>query len=454
MKSPVWQYRSGVPGIAWPAIPGSDAASLLALQFQLERSQWLTPDELEALQYLQLGTLLRHAHGTVPYYRERWRGTYDPAEPVTPEALARLPILTRSDVQSSFEALKSTAFPPAHGSVSESRTSGSTGRPVRLLTTRLVQMVWQTIVLREHRWFQRDLAGKLAAIRHGVAEGEADGWGPATNAVVRTGGSATLPIQTDVDTQLGWLERQQPDYLLSYPSNIGELARRAIARSIRMPRLREVRTMGEVLPAEVRALCQQAWGVPVVDSYSSQEVGYLALQCPEHDHYHVQSEAVLVEVLDGEGRPCAPGTTGRVVVTSLHNFATPLVRYEIGDYAEAGPPCSCGRGLPVLTRVLGRVRNMLVLANGARHWPAFGSAGLADLAPILQQQLVQKDFDTLEVRLVTARPLAPAEEESLRRYIQARLPASFSIRFSYCDSIGRSAGGKFEDFLSEIGAAR
>jgi phenylacetate-CoA ligase len=446
--------RSAVPGIAWPAIPGPEAAVLLALQFQLEHSQWLAPERLREVQFRQLGVLLNHAYETVPYYRERWRGVYDPARPLTPEVFSRLPLLTRSELQTRFEALKSTGVPAAHGPVAESRTSGSTGMPVRVLKTALVQLFWQASVLREHQWFKRDLTGKLASIRQGVVEGEADGWGPATDVVARTGPSATLPISADVDAQLKWLERQQPDYLLTYPSNLAELLKSSAALGFRPARLREARTFGEILTSETRALCRETWGVPVADAYTSVETGYLALQCPQQEHYHVLSESVLLEVLDEKGAPCRPGEVGRVVVTPLHNYAMPLVRYEIGDYAEAGEPCRCGRGLPVLVKILGRSRNMLALADGTRYWPAFGSAGLAELAPILQQQLVQKDFHTLEARLVTARPLAPAEEESLRRHIQARLPAPFAIRFSYCDAIGRSNGGKFEDFVCELRAPR
>lgn len=450
MTIPDWEYRSAMPGSHWPAIPGAQGAQLLALLFQLERSQWLEPEQLRELQFRQLDALLRHACSTVPYYRESWRGLYDPGEPLTPERYSRLPLLTRSELQANFDALKSTGIPSAHGPVAESRTSGSTGQPVRVLKTGLVQLFWQAIVLREHLWFGRDLNGKLASIRQGVTEGEADGWGPATDAVARTGRSATLPIRTDVDTQLQWLERQQPDYLLTYPSNLAELVKSSAERGIRFPRLREVRTFGELLPPETRELCWQAWGVRVADAYSSDEAGYIALQCPEHEHYHVQSESVLLEILDEQGSPCAPGEVGRVVLTPLHNFAMPLVRYEIGDYAEAGAPCGCGRGLPVLLHIAGRVRNMLVLANGARYWPTFGSASLSGLAPILQQQLVQKSFDTIEARLVTARPLTAAEEERLRRHMQSFLPAPFAIRISYCSAIGRSAGGKFEDFLSEV----
>lgn len=453
MNDTVSLIRSSVSGVAWPALPTAEGATALALQFQLERSQRLAPERLRELQFRQLEALLRHAWETVPWYRASWRERYDPRQPLTPEIFSQLPILTRSELQANFDVLKSTRIPAAHGPVAESRTSGSTGRPVRVLKTGLVQLMWQAIVLREHRWFKRDLTGKLAAIRQGVKEAEADGWGPATDVLTRAGRSATLPISTDVEAQLAWLERQQPDYLLSYPSNLAELARRSLARGIRFPRLREVRSFGEILTPDVRELCRQAWNVPVTDAYSSDEAGYMALQCPGHEHYHVQSENVLVEILDERGAPCGPGEAGRVVVTPLHNFALPLIRYELGDYAEVGPLCACGRGLPVLSRVAGRVRNMLVLADGRRYWPAFGSAGLAEIAPILQQQLVQKSFDAIEARLVTARPLTSAEEESLRRHVQARLPAPFEIRFSYCDDLGRSAGGKFEDFVSEVVAS-
>src|SRR5215510_10900500 len=99
----------------------------------------------------------------------------------------------------------------------------------------------------------------------------------------------------------------------------------------------------------------------------------MALQCPDHEHYHVQTECILLEVLDTHGGPCAPGRAGLVVATPRHAFAMPLVRYVVGDYAEVGPPCPCGRGLPVLARIMGRTRNRLVLETGESYWPSFGT---------------------------------------------------------------------------------
>ena len=137
-------------------------------------------------------------------------------------------------------------------------------------------------------------------------------------------------------------------------------------------------------------------------------------------------------------------------MTPFFNYATPLIRYELGDYAEVGEPCPCGRTLPVLKRILGRTRNTLVLPDGRRFWPHFGSRALRKLAPIVQHQYVQTEANVIEARLVTERPLTPAEEEALRASILGNLPIPYDIKFAYYDEIPRSAGGKYEDFISAV----
>jgi phenylacetate-CoA ligase len=386
----------------------------------------------------------------VPYYRERWRGRYDPERPLTPARIAELPLLTRRELQDHYAALGSTRVPSEHGMPGEARTSGSTGAPVRFLRTPLCAAIWNAITLRDHDWHARDLGRKLAVIRQGAERSEAASWGPATAGVVGTGPAVMLPIQASVAEQLAWLEEQRPAYVLTYPSNVVELARASLARGLRLPGLLGVRTLGEALSEEVREACREAWGVEVTDVYSAEEVGYIALQCPEHAHYHVQCEGVWVEVLDAQGRPCAPGEVGRLVVTSLHNYATPLVRYEIGDYAEVGEPCACGRGLPVLRRVLGRVRNMLVTATGERYWPTFGMRKASELAPIREIQFVQTAYDLVEARLVAAAPLTAEQDAALRAIILSRLPARFRVEIVHCERIARAASGKFEDFVCEV----
>lgn len=442
------EVRSVVSGIGWPGIGSDPAAHLQGLLFQMDRSQWLPEERLRERQLGQLKLLLRHAKSTVPHYAATLRDL--DIDGLGWELFQALPLLTRKVLQSGFDSLRSSAIPPGHGAVVQGQSSGSTGTPVRFLQTAVTQLFWNALTLREHLWQVRDFTGKLAAIRVKMKEGRWPDWGLPAAALFRTGPGATLNVNTDIKKQLDWLQQENPDYLITHASNLHALAELSLKQGVRLPRLRQARTYSEALRPDLRETLRAAWGVEIADGYSSEEAGYIALQCPLFEHYHVQSENLLVEILDEAGRPCAPGETGRVVITTLHNFAMPLIRYELGDYAEAGGPCGCGRGLPVLTRILGRQRNMLVLPDGRRHWPSFPSAMWLSVAPIEQFQVVQIDPGCLEVAYVVGRTLTDVEMQRLEEAFSEKLGYRFAIRWSRVESIARGAGGKHEDFVSRL----
>lgn len=452
--------RSAVFGIVWPAFPpaASKAALRRALLAQIEATQWWPAETLRAWQLRQAGRLLDHAARSVPFYRARLAAAgHRAGRTPTPELWARLPILTRAEVQAAGAALHAGRLPRGHAPTAAISTSGSTGRPLTALTTPVTRQLWLLFTLRDHLWQRRDFRGKFAVIRSlpdgkGLYPAGARGrsWGPALAGLYRSGPSAALSVLAATEEQAAWLRRENPDYLLCYPSALAELASRFRARGDAPPRLKQVATFAEALPPDLRAACRAAFGVELKDMYSAQELGYLALQCPDHAHYHVQDEAVLLEVLRDDGTPCAPGEVGRVVATPLHNFAMPLVRYEIGDLAERGAACPCGRGLGVLTRILGRTRNLLTLPDGRRLWPRLSEARYVEIPALKQYQLVQKTTARLEMRVVADPPFTAADEARLRDIVLARIGHPFEIVFSYPESIPRGPGGKYEDFKSEL----
>lgn len=442
--------------MAWPGLPAGRGALMLALQFQLEQTQWWPPGRLRQHQFRQLGLLLQHAHGTMPFYRARleaagFRSGMDLAD----GWFSALPVLTRAEVHAQGAALHSRNIPAGHTPVTQGQTSGSTGTPVTFLTTPVTQLFWQAFNLREHLWHRRDLGLKLATIRpdRGVQGDQGvtvPYWSAAIAEVYPNGPSAILHSSNPIDRQIEWLIGQDPDYLLTLGSNLLELAREMRRRGVRLGRLREARTFGDALRPEARAECAALLGVNLVDMYTSQEAGYLALQCPASGHYHVQSENAIVEILDGGGRPCAPGEIGRVVVTPLHNLAMPLIRYEIGDYAESGAPCPCGRGLPVIRRVLGRERNLAVAPDGRKFFPSFAAETWAHIAPIRQIQLVQKSPSRIEVRVAAQRRLGAGEERDVADALRESLGHPFELAFVYLEVIPRAPSGKYEDFICEV----
>jgi len=452
-------FRSILPDTVWPAIAGPRAASLLALQYQLERSEWFPPEQLRQEQFRQLQNVIRHAGASVPYYGKLFaEHGIDANAPLDDAQWSKLPLLSRVDIQQAGDTLISTAIPKSHGEMTSLSTSGSTGMPVTIKGTALTQLFWLALTLRDHLWSGMDPAKKFGAVRFmkkGGAEfpGERHkGWGGAADPVFVTGPSFVLNIMTPVEKQIEWLQQTRPDYLLTYPSNLMALLTHCRHNKVAIPPLQLVETFGEILPPGVRDATKEAWAVRVVDMYSTNEVGYVALQCPEHEHYHVQSENLLVEVIDEGGRPCAPGQTGRVIVSTLHNFAMPLLRYALGDFATVGKPCPCGRGLPVLTNIVGRVRNMMTLPSGDQIWPTFGASKIGDVVPIRQFQLVQKTLTELEFHVVPQRSFTSDDEAKMRALITRELGPGFQIAITYHEAIARGPGGKYEDFRSELPA--
>jgi phenylacetate-CoA ligase len=444
--------------IQWPAIPSPYSARLQAVLFQLEQTQWWPAEQLVEQQFRQIRQVVAHTYETVPFYRQRFDAQgMSPAGVCTPENWTQLPLLTRRDIQTAGASLHSSRVPKGHGTVGSTMTSGSTAQPVVVQTTEMTAFFWRALTLRDHFWHRRDFSQSFAAIRqmgrgeaappHGATAGN---WGSATAATIPTGPAHLLNIQSTLEEQVAWLCAVDPHYVLSYPSVLLAIAQLLESRGEKLTNLREIRTFGEILEPECRAICQRVFRCKIVDMYSSQEVGYIALQCPEHDHYHLQSESLLVEVVDDAGRPCGPGQVGRVLVTTLHNFAMPLLRYDIGDYAEVGNACACGRNLPVVSRILGRQRNLLVLPNGDRRWPLFGEGDRPEELPAYYQfQVVQRTREDIQINVVRDGPYTEAEEAIIQRYFQQTLGYPFRIALQYVPAIPRSKSGKFEDFISQ-----
>ena len=205
--------------------------------------------------------------------------------------------------------------------------------------------------------------------------------------------------------------------------------------------------------ADLARVVHDAWRVPLQDSYSADETATMALSCPAGDGLHVQEECVRLELLADDGRPCAPGEVGRVVVSTLHNFAMPLLRYAIGDHAEAGERCGCGRGLARIRRIAGRTRNLMHLPGGGRRWPRLPGRLWQPREVVHQLQVAQLALDALEVRLVASRPLTEAECRPLLAGLRESLHWPHAIRIVYREALTVGADRKFEDFVNEMPAA-
>ena len=431
-------------------------SAILRLLKHMDETERLPPSKLAVRQLRRIEKLLIHARRTTPCYRRRLAplGRIKPGT-LTMRALQRIPVLTRTDVQGYGSDVFSTYVAKSEGRPIDVITSGSTGRPIKVKATRVMGLFLAAQNIRYHRWHGRNFDGTVACIRNlsGALARQAHSgrgaiWAPRG---FGTGQIHFFDITRPIVDQFAWLTERDPSYLLTFPSNLKALLDHSSGTSVKPSRLQQAATMSETLPPGLRNYCERVWGVTVTDAYSAEEVDMIAIQCPDYPHYHVQAERLLVEVLDDNDRACGPGGIGRVIITDMYNYASPLIRYEIGDYAEVGGPCPCGRSLPVLKRIVGRSRNMLTLPSGDKIWPSFPEDKMTAVAPVRQFQVVQRDLTHFIAKIAVARPLSYAEEKGLRDYFVACLRNPFALELEYTDEIPRQANGKFEDFISTVG---
>lgn len=450
-------WRSDIAGLVWPPVVDGLGAIVAAYGARLAETQWLPAAEIAALQRAQLAQLAAHCAAHSPGFRARLAAAGLTADDLAaPGGLARLAPLTRRMLQDG-NGQTCAHVPEAHLPLGESATSGSTGEPVVVRRTSLNQLDWMAMTVRDHLWQRRDPAAALvsSSAKHAVAERQ-DDWGAPLALLYHTGPLLVVPATLDVAALLRTVREFAPGCLVIYPGLLAALLDLVAADGQGLPGLHHLRCIGETVSPALRDAARTVLGLAVEDAYSSQECGYIALQCPDSADpdrpvYHVMAETHLVEVVDSAGEPCAPGQIGRVLITDLHNFATPLIRYDISDYAEAAAPCGCGRGLPTIGRIVGRERNLIRHADGTRHWPLVGFAGFRAVAPVRQYQLVQHALDGIEVRLVVDRPLDGGEEQALGAVISAALGAEFALTYRYYpDRIPTGPNGKFDEFLCQL----
>ncbi|TDI29998.1 MAG: phenylacetate--CoA ligase family protein [Acidobacteria bacterium] len=333
----------------------------------LEDEQWLPAVEMARLQESRLLAILTGAMASVPYYRQRLADRFGPGNPLDlPRDFSSWPILTRAELAAARDSLVSTATPP--DATIWNHTGGSTGEPVSFLQEHHYRVVNLAATARHDRWAGWDFGRPTALL-----------WGADRDLAATAGWRRRFETrwwrrQVEMDAFevsaesmavfSRRLRRLRPRVLRGYASALDLFARHVMDHEQSFPALTGIISCAETLSSAMRRRLETVFQCKVFDRYGSREFGLIASQCREGS-YHVNSRGVYVEILNG-GKPAAPGQVGKVIVTGLVARAMPLVRYDTGDVAEAAADgaCACGRGLPMVGRVHGRVGDFVMTPDG------------------------------------------------------------------------------------------
>ena len=348
----------------------------------LDETQWWPFDQVQALQCRELTRLVKHTRLTSDFYKTRLDVLFSRNGTIDWDRWTDVPIVTRADLFEKRHEIQSRQPVQSHGPFNLVKSSGSTGDPVEFYMTRFSNDLSVAALWRGQKWANMDWSKNLIAVRVGHkdrTEGDYLGpWGPFWLKDAQKGKAIFTRYRTVPQTRIDLIRAHSAPYLSASSGVSAALIDHLHGCDERLD-LRMIRFVGGTAGPLLRDELKRLTNADVLEVYSSKEAGPMASPCPLGHGWHQNAEIALVEIVDSAGRPVAPGEMGRVIVTPFGSTATPLIRYDQGDYAIAGPsaPCPCGRHLPRITSISGRVRHSLFKPNRELIYPLNTDARIA-----------------------------------------------------------------------------
>lgn len=358
----------------------------LVSNYQLyAKASWSSQSKLHSH---QLNNLISHAIKS-SWWRDRLAKSNLNSSDSFLTMLNKIPVLTRSDLQQ-FGLWMTIWLPNSKPEDYETtKTSGSTGKPIQVIK-------YRNGSVREHRalqlldaiWQKRDMTKPFLQLRANTENFDTANQIEPFCYLAPTGMSYGRKL-TEISLQetLVFLAEKNIGNFLVNPLALKLIAKEQIRTQIPGIKVDQVVSWGDKLDQEARNLAFNAFGARVCDRYSAEELGYLAMQCPDSEHLHTLPFFNFVQILNRDNKPCQVGELGRVVVTNWHSFGQPLIRYELGDLASWGEPCKFGITMPVLEPTIVRVRDVDVNEQGKISIPRLDKTALSRIASVADYQV-------------------------------------------------------------------
>jgi phenylacetate-CoA ligase len=408
---------------------------------------------IEADQRRRLANTVSHAYRHVPYYRKSMaRLGLAPGDIATADDLARLPLLRREDVQRDPERFVSGGQPIER--YSRKQTGGSTGEPLTVYydSFSLIQAAahHQRAGSLHRRMVRRQFGFRMLVIGHQANETRR----PVEETLARVrklaGGEVRrASILEPVERTLEVIDSFHPHVVFSHGSYLEAIFvhLRRSGRQSHLPRL--VLYGGDAMSTGARTLISDEFGIPVLSMYGAYEALSLGFECDAHLGFHLNVDLYPVRIIDDAGRELPDGESGEVVISNLVNRGTMLLNYRLGDVARKLPArCPCGRSLPLLSFLEGRLDDWVMTAGGERMHPQGIRTLFSDEEEVRRYQVVQRSPRQFDVTLMEA----PGCD---RKRLAARLAAKFSgrlgegtrIEVSFVDTLPHTARGKIRTVI-------
>lgn len=416
-----------------------------------QSDQWLTPEQIATLQWQRLKRLLDHCYREVPFYRRRWKELgVVPADIRNLDDYAQLPLLTKADIREHFDELKADS---CRDRLLYKATGGSTGEPLRFGYTRESNDRRTAVMWRGYDWAGARM-GQRTLFLWGGAVGEPTRMHQLKDRLYNAMYARHMlnsfhMSEANMAQFADAIDRYRPEIIVAYVGPLVQLAQWLIATGRKVRPARAIIGAAESLHEFQRQIIEQAFGCPAFNTYGCREFMLIAAECEQQHGLHVNADHLVVELRRGIDADAT--TTGEVVVTDLFNYGMPFLRYANGDMATgSNTRCACGRGLPMLERVDGRVLDAIRTPAGHVLPGEFFPHMLKDVPGLERFRLVQRQLDRLELSIVRNSGFDDSSLAYIRREVHKVLGDTVALHCHFVDDIPLTPSGKLRVTVSEL----
>jgi len=420
----------------------------------LRSVEYKSPEELLQLQNEKLEQLLRLSYENVPYYsRILPEAGVVKNNRVFLENFNRIPPLTKEIIRREGENLYSADYKKRGGYFSTS--GGSTGEPVKFIQDKNYQAWGFAGRFLFNSWAGKDIGQaelKLWGSERDILEGKDK---PAVR--LRRWFFNTELLNTyrmSPDGMRGHIDRWnkvKPRQVWAYTDSMYRLSRFVAKEKLSVHPPESIICTTAPLLGEARRHIEQTFKCKVFDQYGSREVGPVACECPAQEGLHIFTPLQKLEILDSKNEPVTGEQTGQLVITNLHNYSMPLLRYKIGDTGcFSNKPCSCGRGFPLLKEISGRVFAHFVKKDGSLVHSQFFVALFFFKPWVREFKIVQKDYDLIDISVALEGKADQNDIDVITGKIKQVMGADCKVEFNFVDEIPPTASGKYLYTISEV----
>lgn len=406
-----------------------------------ELNQWLPPEQLDALQWRKLHALVSHCWEQVPFYRRYWSqaGMASPADIRNRDDYARLPLLRRETIHAHRREMLATSH---QGRVQFKTTGGSTGEPLKIGFDRESYERRTAVTFRGYAWTgarigQRTLYLWTAPTTSGYSYEELKDQLYHT-ALRRRMLNAFDMTEARMRDYADTINAYRPQTIVGFVSALLEQALWIERNGLSSHHPERVLCGAEALYPHQREILERVFGAPVYNTYGCREFMLISAECEHRKGLHINTDHLHVEFL-----PLARGRgSHELVVSDLHNYGMPLMRYVNGDLASPGAgQCDCGRSLPLMSQIDGRKLDALRTADGRFIPGQYFPNRLRNFKGIRHFQICQSQWHALTVKLVVDEKFEATTTEAIRADFNTLFAEELDVHFEFVDAIPRSGSG-------------